>query len=48
MEGPRASRLSICGVEDSQFSSTVNSSVSDKMTDRSTTFCNSRTFLSHG
>lgn len=41
-------RLSIAGFVDSQLWSTVNSSVSQSMTDRSITFCNSRTFPGHG
>src|SRR4029077_21248292 len=36
------------GAADSQLSSTVNSSVSDTMTDRSMTFCSSRTFPGQG
>src|SRR4029077_5861456 len=42
------SRLSRAGRVDTQLSSTVNSSVSDTITDRSITFCNSRTFPGHG
>src|ERR1700730_6691878 len=42
------SRLSAAGRADNQLSSTVNSSVSDTITDRSITFCNSRTFPGHG
>src|SRR5258708_1998410 len=41
-------RLSIAGFVDNQLSSTVNSSVSHSTTDRSITFCNSRTFPGHG
>src|SRR5258706_1152880 len=41
-------RLSTAGFVDNQLSSTVNSSVSDTITDRSMTFCNSRTFPGHG
>ena len=43
-----ASRLSTAGPADSQLSSTVNSSVSHTITDRSITFCSSRTFPGHG
>src|SRR6202163_3416681 len=42
------SRLSTEGRADNQLSSTVNSSVSDTITDRSITLCNSRTFPRHG
>src|ERR1700704_6987786 len=42
------SRLSTAGRADNQRSSTVNSSVSDTITERSITFCNSRTFPGHG
>src|SRR5712671_6235555 len=42
------SRLSTAGRVDNQLSSTVNSSVSDTITDRSITFCSSRTFPGHG
>src|SRR5450432_3998987 len=42
------SRLSIAGFVDSQLSSTVNSSVSHTITDRSITFCSSRMFPGHG
>src|ERR1700751_43523 len=42
------SRLSTADRVDNQLSSTVNSSVSDTITDRSITFCNSRTFPGHG
>ena len=42
------SRLSTAGRVDIQLSSTVNSSVSDTITDRSMTFCSSRTFPGHG
>jgi hypothetical protein len=41
------SRLSTDGAADSQFSSTVNSSVSETITDRSMTFCSSRTLPGH-
>ena len=43
-----ASRLSTAGRAESQLSSTVNSSVSHTITDRSITFCSSRTFPGHG
>src|SRR6185295_3954858 len=41
-------RLSTAGCVETQLSSTVNSSVSETITDRSITFCNSRTFPGHG
>src|SRR6266850_1291705 len=40
-------RPSTWGLADSQLSSTVNSSVSETITDRSITFCSSRTFPGH-
>ena len=43
-----ASRLSTAGPVDSQLSSTMNSSVSHTITDRSITFCSSRTFPGQG
>jgi hypothetical protein len=50
VQGQRAGQaeLSTGGAADSQLSSTVNSSVSDTITDRSITFCSSRTFPGHG
>src|SRR5258708_7038615 len=41
-------RLPSAGFVDNQLSSTVNSSVSHSIADRSITFCNSRTFPGHG
>src|SRR5262245_17331374 len=43
-----ADRVSTAGLAVSQLSSTENSSVSHTITDRSITFCSSRTFPGHG